>query len=148
MSYRPNEIEPRWQSHWDKHGTFVAVEDRSKPKFYALDMFPYPSGKGLHIGHPAGYTASDVVSRYKRARGFNVLHPMGYDAFGLPAEQKAIDEGIPPQVSTAEAIDTFRRQLKMLGFSYDWTREVSTADPAYYKWTQWIFTKLLEKDLA
>ncbi len=148
MSYRPNEIEPRWQSHWDKHGSFVAVEDRSKPKFYALDMFPYPSGKGLHIGHPAGYTASDVVCRYKRARGFNVLHPMGYDAFGLPAEQKAIDEGIPPQVSTAEAISTFRRQLKMLGFSYDWTREVSTADPGYYKWTQWIFTKLYEKGLA
>ncbi len=148
MSYRPNEIEPRWQSHWDKHGTFVAVEDRAKPKFYALDMFPYPSGKGLHIGHPAGYTASDVVSRYKRARGFNVLHPMGYDAFGLPAEQKAIDEGIPPQVSTAEAISTFRRQLKMLGFSYDWTREVSTADPGYYKWTQWIFTKLYEQGLA
>ncbi len=144
MSYRPSEIEPRWQQHWDAHETFRAHEDTSKPKFYALDMFPYPSGKGLHIGHPAGYTASDVVCRFKRARGFNVLHPMGYDAFGLPAEQKAIDEGIAPQVSTAESIETFRRQLKMLGFSYDWSREVSTADPAYYKWTQWIFTKLYE----
>ncbi len=148
MPYRPNEIEPRWQAHWDAHGTFVAVEDPSKPKFYALDMFPYPSGKGLHIGHPAGYTASDVVSRFKRARGFNVLHPMGYDAFGLPAEQKAIDDGTAPQVSTAEAIENFRRQLKALGFSYDWSREVSTADPAYYKWTQWIFTKLYERGLA
>jgi leucyl-tRNA synthetase len=148
MGYRPNEIEPRWQQHWDANDTFVATEDRTRPKFYALDMFPYPSGKGLHIGHPAGYTASDVVSRYKRARGFNVLHPMGYDAFGLPAEQRAIDEGIAPQVSTAEAIENFRRQLKMLGFSYDWSREVSTADPAYYRWTQWIFTKLYAKNLA
>jgi leucyl-tRNA synthetase len=146
--YRPEEIEPRWQNHWDHHETFVAREDRTKTKFYALDMFPYPSGKGLHIGHPAGYTASDVVCRYKRARGFNVLHPMGYDAFGLPAEQKAIDEGIAPQVSTVESITTFRRQLKMLGFSYDWTREISTADPSYYKWTQWIFTKLYERGLA
>jgi len=145
MPYRPSEIEPRWQKHWDAHGSYVATEDRARPKFYALDMFPYPSGKGLHIGHPAGYTASDVVSRYKRARGFNVLHPMGYDAFGLPAEQRAIEEGVAPQVTTAEAIENFRRQLKMLGFSYDWTREVSTADPAYYKWTQWVFTKLLER---
>ena len=148
MPYSPGELEPRWQQHWETHGSYVATEDRAKPKFYALDMFPYPSGKGLHIGHPAGYTASDVVSRYKRARGFNVLHPMGYDAFGLPAEQRAIDEGIAPQVSTAEAIENFRRQLKMLGFSYDWSREVSTADPDYYKWTQWIFTKLYEKGLA
>jgi leucyl-tRNA synthetase len=145
MVYRPGELEPRWQKHWDTHGSYVATEDRTRPKFYALDMFPYPSGKGLHIGHPAGYTASDVVSRYKRARGFNVLHPMGYDAFGLPAEQRAIDEGVAPQQTTAEAIENFRRQLKMLGFSYDWSREISTADPAYYKWTQWIFTKLLEK---
>jgi leucyl-tRNA synthetase len=145
MPYRPSEIEPRWQKHWDTHGSYVATEDRARPKFYALDMFPYPSGKGLHIGHPAGYTASDVVSRFKRARGFNVLHPMGYDAFGLPAEQRAIDEGVAPQVTTAEAIENFRRQLKLLGLSYDWSREVSTADPAYYKWTQWIFTKLLEK---
>jgi leucyl-tRNA synthetase len=115
MPYRPSEIEPRWQDHWDKHGSYVAAKTPRSPKFYALDMFPYPSGKGLHVGHPAGYTASDVVCRYKRARGFNVLHPMGYDAFGLPAEQRAIEEGVAPQVSTAEAIETFRRQLKRLG---------------------------------
>src|SRR5688572_4001270 len=148
MVYDPSVIEPRWQEYWEKEGTFVATEDRSKPKFYALDMFPYPSGKGLHVGHPAGYTASDVVSRYKRATGFNVLHPMGYDSFGLPAEQKAIEEGVPPQQSTDESINTFRRQLKRLGYSYDWTREVSTASPDYYKWTQWIFAKLYEKGLA
>lgn len=148
MAYDPSIIEPSWQSWWETHGTFVATEDPSKPKFYALDMFPYPSGKGLHVGHPAGYTASDVVSRFKRARGFNVLHPMGYDAFGLPAEQKAIDEGVAPQISTAEAIENFRRQLKRLGFSYDWTREISTADPAYYKWTQHIFARLHAAGLA
>jgi len=148
MAYDPSVIEPKWQRYWDEHQTFVATEDRQKPKFYALDMFPYPSGKGLHVGHPAGYTASDVVSRYKRARGFNVLHPMGYDAFGLPAEQKAIDEGVAPQVSTAEAIVNFRRQLKRLGLSYDWTREISTADPAYYKWTQHIFSRLHARGLA
>jgi leucyl-tRNA synthetase len=148
MPYRPTEIEPRWQKFWDDEGTFVAKDDFSLPKFYALDMFPYPSGKGLHVGHPASYIGADVVSRKRRAQGFNVLHPMGYDAFGLPAEQKAIDEGVPPQQSTAESIETFRRQLKMCGFSYDWTREVSTASPDFYKWTQWIFTKLLEKGLA
>src|SRR5579871_3486887 len=148
MPYRASEIEPRWQKWWDEQRTFVAVEDPSRRKFYALDMFPYPSGRGLHVGHPAGYTASDVVSRYQRARGFNVLHPMGYDAFGLPAEQRAIEEGIPPQRSTAEAIDNFRRQLKRLGFSYDWSREISTCEPDYYKWTQWVFTKLYEKGLA
>jgi leucyl-tRNA synthetase len=142
MAYRPNEIEPRWQQYWDEKQTFVATEDRTKQKFYALDMFPYPSGKGLHVGHPAGYTATDVVSRYKRARGFNVLHPIGYDSFGLPAEQKAIEEGIAPQLSTEESIVTFRRQLKTLGLSYDWTREVSTCAPDYYKWTQHIFTLL------
>lgn len=148
MPYDPRVIEPRWQERWDVEGTFVAKGDGSKPKFYALDMFPYPSGKGLHVGHPASYIAGDVVSRKRRAQGYDVLHPMGYDAFGLPAEQKAIEEGIPPQESTESAIENFRRQLKMCGFSYDWTREVSTADPAYYKWTQWIFTKLLEKGLA
>ncbi|MCK6550938.1 leucine--tRNA ligase [Myxococcota bacterium] len=148
MAYRPSEIEPRWQRWWEEQRTFVAVEDRSKPKFYALDMFPYPSGAGLHVGHPASYIAGDVVSRKRRAQGFSVLHPMGYDAFGLPAEQLAIEKGIPPQVSTAGAIENFRRQLKMMGFSYDWTREVSTADPAYYKWTQFIFTKLYEQGLA
>jgi leucyl-tRNA synthetase len=148
MPYQPSAIEPRWQAWWDDNRTFVAVEDRAKRKFYALDMFPYPSGKGLHVGHPASYIAGDIVSRLRRAQGFNVLHPMGYDAFGLPAEQKAIDEGIPPQASTDEAIVTFRRQLKLLGFSYDWTREISTCDPAYYKWTQFIFTKLYEQGLA
>lgn len=148
MAYDPKTIEPRWQKYWDNEGTFVASDDFSKPKFYALDMFPYPSGKGLHVGHPASYIGGDVVSRKRRAEGFNVLHPMGYDAFGLPAEQKAISEGVPPQKSTAESIENFRRQLKMCGFSYDWTREVSTAAPDYYKWTQWIFTKLHEKGLA
>lgn len=148
MAYRPTDIEPRWQRWWEENNTFVATEDRSKPKFYALDMFPYPSGKGLHVGHPAGYTATDVVSRMKRAKGFNVLHPIGYDSFGLPAEQKAIDEGVPPQRSTEEAIAMFRTQLKTLGLSYDWTREVSTCDPSYYKWTQHIFTKLFEQGHA
>jgi leucyl-tRNA synthetase len=148
MPYRPSEIEPLWQAHWEKHDSYVARIVPGQPKFYALDMFPYPSGKGLHVGHPAGYTASDVVCRFKRARGFNVLHPIGYDSFGLPAEQRAIDEGIAPQVSTAEAIETFRRQLKRLGYSYDWSREISTADPAYYKWTQWIFTRLYAKRIA
>lgn len=148
MPYEPSRIEPKWQKHWDVHGTYEVSEDPDKPKFYALDMFPYPSGKGLHVGHPAGYTASDVVARYKRACGFNVLHPMGYDAFGLPAEQKAIEEGVPPEVSTADSIVTFRRQLKRLGFSFDWSREVSTCDPDYYKWTQYIFTVLHERGLA
>ncbi|MBI5494187.1 MAG: leucine--tRNA ligase [Deltaproteobacteria bacterium] len=148
MAYDPQRIEQHWQQWWDDKGTFVAKEDPAKKKFYALDMFPYPSGKGLHVGHPAGYTASDVVCRYRRALGFNVLHPMGYDSFGLPAEQKAIDEGVPPQKSTTEALDTFRRQLKRLGYSYDWTREVSTCDPGYYKWTQYIFTLLHKRGLA
>ncbi len=142
MPYRPSEIEPLWQDHWDTHQSYVAKILPGVPKFYALDMFPYPSGKGLHVGHPAGYTASDVVCRYKRARGFNVLHPIGYDAFGLPAEQLAIEKGIAPQISTEASIKTFRGQLKRLGYSYDWSREVSTADPSYYRWTQWIFTKL------
>lgn len=148
MPYDHKAIEPRWQSFWDRHQTFQAKDDFSLPKFYALDMFPYPSGKGLHVGHPASYIAGDVVSRKRRAQGYNVMHPMGYDAFGLPAEQKAIDEGISPQVSTAEAIANFRRQLKMCGFSYDWSREISTADPSFYRWTQWIFAKLYEKGLA
>ena len=126
MAYQPARIEPKWQKYWDKHQTFAAQDVSTQPKFYALDMFPYPSGKGLHVGHPAGYTASDVVSRYKRAQQFNVLHPMGWDAFGLPAEQKAIEEGVPPQESTKEAIDNFRKQLKQLGLSYDWSREIST----------------------
>ena len=148
MPYDHSTIEPRWQRYWDERQTFAVGEDLAKPKFYALDMFPYPSGKGLHVGHPAGYTVTDVVCRFKRARGFNVLHPMGFDAFGLPAEQKAIEEGVPPRLSTAEAIETFRRQLKRLGFSYDWSREVSTCDPRYYKWTQLIFALLWKRGLA
>jgi leucyl-tRNA synthetase len=148
MPYQPHTLEPRWQRYWEEEQTFVAREDPSRPKFYALDMFPYPSGKGLHVGHPAGYTASDVVCRYKWACGFNVLHPMGFDSFGLPAEQKAIEEGVPPQQSTAEAIETFRGQLKRLGYCYDWTRELSTCDPGYYRWTQVIFTRLLQQGLA
>ncbi len=148
MPYDHRSIEPRWQAYWDEHQTFRAEDDFDKPKFYALDMFPYPSGKGLHVGHPASYIAGDVVCRKRRAQGYNVLHPMGYDAFGLPAEQKAIDEGVPPQESTDAAIENFRRQLKLCGFSYDWSREVSTADPSFYRWTQWIFTRLVEKGLA
>ena len=148
MAYEPSRIEPQWQQWWDDQRTFVATEDRTKTKFYALDMFPYPSGKGLHVGHPAGYTASDVVCRYKRARGFNVLHPMGYDSFGLPAEQKAIEDGVPPQKSTAQSVLMFRGQLKRLGYSYDWSREVSTCEPPYYKWTQYIFTLLYKRSLA
>ncbi len=147
MPYDPSKIEPHWQAKWAADKTFQAQIDE-RPKFYALDMFPYPSGKGLHVGHPAGYTASDVVSRFKWASGFNVLHPMGYDSFGLPAEQRAIEEGVPPQETTAQSIDTFRQQLGRLGFAYDWGREVSTCDPSYYKWTQYIFTLLYEKGLA
>lgn len=148
MSYNHQEIDSRWQSKWEETGAFRAEENSSKPKYYALDMFPYPSGAGLHIGHMASYTPTDVVSRYKRNRGFNVLHPMGYDAFGLPAEQYAIQTGIHPAKTTEKAIENFRRQLKSFGFSFDWKREISTADPKYYKWTQFIFLKLYEKGLA
>ena len=142
------EIEPRWQAHWERHGTFRTRQDPGKPKFYCLDMFPYPSGSGLHVGHLEGYTATDIVSRYKRMRGFNVLHPMGWDAFGLPAEQYAVKTGVHPARTTAENIDTFRRQMKRVGLSYDWEREVNTTDPSYYRWTQWIFLKLFERGLA
>jgi len=136
-------IESKWQKYWEENKTFRAEDcDASRPKYYVLDMFPYPSGQGLHVGHPEGYTASDIVARYKRMKGFNVLHPMGWDAFGLPAEQYAIDTGTHPSVTTGKNINTFRRQIKMLGFSYDWDREVDTTDPAYFKWTQWIFLKL------
>lgn len=146
--YNPNGIEPKWQKYWDQHKTFKVLEDDSKPKFYALDMFPYPSGAGLHVGHPEGYTATDIISRYKRMSGYNVLHPMGWDAFGLPAEQYAIQTGEHPRDFTVKNIDTFRRQIKSLGFSYDWDREISTTDPEYYKWTQWIFIQLYNKGLA
>ena len=146
--YDPAAIEPKWQGYWDENRTFSVTEDRSKPKFYCLDMFPYPSGSGLHVGHPEGYTATDILCRYKRNRGFNVLHPMGWDAFGLPAEQYALDTGTHPASTTQRNIQTFKRQIKSLGFSYDWEREVDTTDPGYYRWTQWIFLQLHEKGLA
>lgn len=146
--YDHHQIEQKWQRFWEKNSSFKAIEDNSKPKYYILDMFPYPSGQGLHVGHPLGYTATDVVSRYKRMKGFNVLHPMGWDAFGLPAEQYALQTGTHPAITTAENIDNFRRQIKTIGLSYDWDREINTTDPKYYKWTQWIFLQLFNKDLA
>ncbi len=148
-NYNHIEIEKKWQDYWEKNQTFVTnVRDFSKPKFYALDMFPYPSGQGLHVGHPEGYTATDIVCRKKRMEGYNVLHPMGWDAFGLPAEQFAINTGHHPEEFTKANIANFTRQLKMLGFSYDWTKEISTCDPKYYKWTQWIFKQLYNDGLA
>jgi leucyl-tRNA synthetase len=135
-------IERKWQDKWSAEGVYKVKNDSSKPKYYVLDMFPYPSGAGLHVGHPLGYIASDIVSRYKRIKGFNVLHPMGFDAFGLPAEQYAIQTGQHPAITTAKNIETYKRQLKQIGFSYDWDREVQTSDPGYYKWTQWIFMQL------
>jgi leucyl-tRNA synthetase len=149
-AYPFKEIEAKWQAHWESQATFRVPEkvDMSKPKHYVLDMFPYPSGDGLHVGHPEGYTATDIVARYKRMRGFNVLHPMGWDAFGLPAEQYAIRTGTHPRITTERNIKRFRAQLKSLGFSYDWQREVDTTDPAYYKWTQWIFKTLFDRGLA
>ena len=147
-TYDHHALEVKWQAYWEEHRTFRVADDRTKPKFYCLDMFPYPSGSGLHVGHLEGYTATDIVSRYKRMRGFNVLHPMGWDAFGLPAEQYAVKTGIHPVVTTAQNIATFKRQMKRVGLSYDWEREVSTIDPDYYRWTQWIFLKLFERGLA
>jgi leucyl-tRNA synthetase len=141
-AYRPQDIEKKWQDHWQQHHTFRADNSSDKPKYYVLDMFPYPSGAGLHVGHPLGYIASDIVSRYQRLQGRNVLHPMGFDSFGLPAEQYAIQTGQHPAVTTEKNIQTYIRQLQQLGFSYDWEREVRTSDPDYYKWTQWIFLKL------
>ncbi len=146
--YDHQAIEARWQARWLAEGTFAARDDRSLPKSYILDMFPYPSGAGLHVGHPLSYTATDILSRFRRHRGFNVLHPMGWDAFGLPAEQYAVEHGVHPAATTAKNIDNFRRQLQSLGFSYDWSREVATTDPEYYRWTQWIFLKLFERGLA
>ena len=142
MEYNFSEIEKKWQEYWMKNKTFRAAVDPSKPKFYVLDMFPYPSGAGLHVGHPLGYIASDIYSRYKRLKGFNVLHPMGYDAFGLPAEQYAIQTGTHPAVTTEKNVARYREQMDKIGFSYDWDREVKTCDPAYYKWTQWTFIRL------
>jgi len=149
MSYDFKNVEKKWQEYWDKNKTFKTdLWDFSRPKFYALDMFPYPSGVGLHAGHPEGYTATDIVARMKKMQGYNVLHPMGFDSFGLPAEQYAISTGNHPAVFTQKNIETFRNQLKMLGFSYDWSLELSTSDPKFYKWTQWIFKKLYEDGLA
>ncbi|GAX47194.1 leucine--tRNA ligase [Pseudolactococcus reticulitermitis] len=148
MTFNHQAIEKKWQAFWADNQTFKTGTDKNKPKFYALDMFPYPSGAGLHVGHPEGYTATDILSRMRRAQGYNVLHPMGWDAFGLPAEQYAMDTGNDPAEFTAKNIATFKRQINSLGFSYDWEREINTTDPDYYKWTQWIFTKLYEKGLA
>ena len=149
MSYNFREIEKKWQKYWDEHKTFYTdVWDFSKPKYYALDMFPYPSGQGLHVGHPEGYTATDILSRMKRMQGYNVLHPMGFDSFGLPAEQYAIKTGNHPAGFTEANIETFTKQLKMLGFSFDWDKQVSTCDPNFYKWTQWIFKQLFNDGLA
>ena len=142
MSYHFNEIEAKWQKYWAENQTFKASNISDKPKYYILDMFPYPSGAGLHVGHPLGYIASDIYARYKRHKGFNVLHPQGYDSFGLPAEQYAIQTGQHPAVTTEENIKTYRRQLDQIGFSFDWSREVRTSDPKYYKWTQWVFIQL------
>ncbi|ULG71362.1 leucine--tRNA ligase [Macrococcus brunensis] len=148
MSFNHLEIEKKWQQYWAENKTFKTEEHSDKPKFYALDMFPYPSGAGLHVGHPEGYTATDIMSRFRRMQGYNVLHPMGWDAFGLPAEQYAIDTGNDPAEFTLKNIQTFKRQIQELGFSYDWDREVNTTDPNYYKWTQWIFIQLYNKGLA
>ena len=144
MQYHFNEIEAKWQKYWAENKTFQATNHSDNPKYYVLDMFPYPSGAGLHVGHPLGYIASDIYARYKRHKGFNVLHPQGYDSFGLPAEQYAIQTGQHPALTTEENIKTYRRQLDQIGFSFDWSREVRTSDPSYYKWTQWIFIQLFE----
>ena len=141
-------IEKKWQRFWEENKTFKAVDFADKPKYYVLDMFPYPSGAGLHVGHPEGYTATDIICRYRRMKGDNVLHPMGWDAFGLPAEQYAVETGTHPEITTQKNVDNFRRQIKSLGFSYDWDREINTTDPGYFKWTQWIFMQLHKKGLA
>ncbi|RLY69817.1 leucine--tRNA ligase, partial [Staphylococcus epidermidis] len=148
LNYNHKEIEKKWQNYWEENKTFKTNDNLGQKKFYALDMFPYPSGAGLHVGHPEGYTATDIISRYKRMQGYNVLHPMGWDAFGLPAEQYALDTGNDPREFTQKNIQTFKRQIQELGFSYDWDREVNTTDPEYYKWTQWIFIQLYNKGLA
>ena len=148
MSFNHIEVEEKWQNYWKENNSFKTEEHSDKEKFYVLDMFPYPSGEGLHVGHPLGYTATDILSRMKRAQNYNVLHPMGWDAFGLPAEQYALDTGNDPAEFTEKNIATYKKQIQSLGFSYDWSREINTTDPSYYKWTQWIFTKLYEKGLA
>jgi len=148
LAYNHKAIEPKWQKYWSEKETFKTGTDSNKPKYYVLDMFPYPSGSGLHVGHALGYVATDIVARFKRMKGFNVLHPMGWDAFGLPAEQYAIKTGTHPKITTAENISNFKRQINQLGFSYDWSKEINTTDPNYYKWTQWIFLQLYNKGLA
>src|SRR5262249_34560719 len=141
--YHPQRIEPKWQQYWERNHTFCAIDlDPVRPKLYILDMFPYPSGAGLHVGHPEGYTATDIVCRYNRIRGYNAFHPMGWDACRPPAEKYAVEKNIPPRVRTRANVDNFRRQIKALGFSYDWEREVDTTDPGYYRWTQWIFLQI------
>ena len=142
MEYNFREIEKKWQKNWMESGVYKVSNTSDKPKFYVLDMFPYPSGAGLHVGHPLGYIASDIYARYKRLKGFNVLHPMGYDSFGLPAEQYALETGQHPAITTEKNIETFRQQLDNIGFCFDWSREVRTSDPKYYKWTQWIFLQI------
>src|SRR3954468_23711063 len=144
MEYDFRSIEKKWQQYWKQHDAYKVSNDDAKPAYYVLDMFPYPSGAGLHVGHPLGYIASDIYARYKRSKGFNVLHPMGYDAFGLPAEQYAIEHGVHPALSTAKNIATFRSQLDKIGFCFDWSRQVNTSQPKYYKWTQWIFLQLFD----
>src|SRR5437667_7477621 len=143
-NYHPQAIEPKWQRYWQERRTFATPDSSSKPKYYIRDMFPCPSGSGLHVGHPEGYTATDILARFKRMNGFHVLHPMGWDAFGLPAEQHAIATGEHPRKNTETNINNFRRQILSLGFSYDWDREVDTTDPDYYRWTQWIFLVLFD----
>src|SRR6266852_3946534 len=142
MEYNFAHIEKKWQQQWNKDHRYQVRRDPSKPKFYVLDMFPYPSGAGLHVGHPEGYTATDILARWKRMKGFNVLHPMGWDAYGLPAEQYAMQTGTHPAQTTQKNVANMKRQIQSLGFSYDWSREVNTTDPHYYRWTQWIFLKL------
>lgn len=142
MEYNFKEIEKRWHQYWIDNKIYKVTEDKSKPKYYVLDMFPYPSGAGLHVGHPLGYIASDIYTRFKRLNGYNVLHPMGYDAYGLPAEQYAIQTGQHPAITTAENITRYREQLDKIGFSFDWSREIQTCDPGYYHWTQWAFIQM------
>jgi leucyl-tRNA synthetase len=144
MEYNFHEIEQKWKRYWAEHHTYRVSNQSDKPKFYVLDMFPYPSGAGLHVGHPLGYIASDIFSRYKRLKGFNVLHPMGFDSFGLPAEQYALDTGIHPAISTANNIKRYKEQVANIGFCYDWEREVQTSDPAYYRWTQWAIVQMFK----
>jgi leucyl-tRNA synthetase len=148
IEYDFKQIESHWHEKWARSKTFRSREDYAKKKYYVLDMFPYPSGSGLHIGHPEGYTASDIIARYKYACGYNVLHPMGWDAFGLPAEQHAIKTGVSPAVNTANNIEVFRKQIQNFGFAIDWDREINTTDPNYFRWTQWIFLQLFKHGLA